>query len=122
MVIEIPGVDAYSGLKICEGNLDFYLRILRLYVSNMPAVLEKIRNVSKETLRDYTINVHSLKSNSEYIGAEEARKTAKLLEETAKGGDLAGVQAQNEAFIKYVENLIDDIRSWLEKHEASNRP
>ena len=118
MAINIPGVDVHSGLDLCDGDLVMYLRFLRLYVTNIPATLEKIRNLSEETLKDYIISVHGVKSNSEMIGAEEARKTAQKLEALAKGGDLAGVLAQNKAFIKYVENLVDNIRSWLEKNNA----
>ena len=119
MAIEIPGLNTNSGLELCDGNMDIYLRSLNLYISNIPATLEKMRNVTEETLRDYAVNVHGIKGSSEYIGAEEARKTAKELEMMAKGGDLAGVQARNDAFIKYVENIISGIKSWLEKNNAS---
>ena len=113
MAIEISGVDTKSGLELCDGNMNIYLNSLRLFVSDIPTDLEKMRDVSKETLNDYSIIVHSVKSMSEYIGAEEARKTAKQLEAMAKNGDLAGVLSQNEAFIKYAENLVNGVRNWL---------
>ena len=120
LTINIPGVNAESGLELCDGDSTIYLNSLRLYVANMPATLEKMRNVSAETLRDYAVFVHGAKGISEYIGAEEARKTAKQLAAMAKAGDLAGVLAQNEAFIKYAGNLIEDIRNWLKKNNALN--
>ena len=119
MAIEIPEVDASSGLDLCDGNMNIYLNALRLYVSNIPADLQKMRGVSRETLADYSVTVHSVKSMSEYIGAEEARKTAKQLEVMAKGGDWDGVLAQNETFIKYAQNIVDNVRSWLEKNNAA---
>jgi len=119
MSIEIPGLNTKSGLELCDDNMDIYLRSLRLYVSNIPATLEKMRNVTEKTLHDYAINVHGVKGSSEYIGAEEARKTAKELEAMAKGGDLAGVQARNDAFIKYVENIVSGIQNWLKKNDPS---
>jgi HPt (histidine-containing phosphotransfer) domain-containing protein len=119
MDIEIPEIDANSGLDLCDGDMDIYLNSLRLYVSSIPASLEKMKGVSDETLKDYSIAVHGVKSMSEYIGAEEARKTAKQLEALAKGGDLAGVLAQNETFINYVQNIVADVRSWLEKNDTS---
>ena len=119
MTVEISGVDADRGLGLCDGDLEMYVRFLRLYVSNIPSTLEKIRNVSEETLNNYTINVHSLKSNSEIIGAEEAKKTAKELEIMAKSGDLVGVQARNAAFIEYVEDLLVNTQNWLKKYESS---
>ena len=116
MAIKIPGLDVNSGLELCGGNMEIYLNSLLLYVSGIPADLEKMRNVSKETLGDFYITAHSVKGMCQYIGAEEARKTAKQLEAMAKEGDLAGVLAHNEIFIKYVENIVDGVRSWLEKN------
>ena len=120
MAIEISGVDTNSGLELCDGDMNIYLNALHLYASSIPADLEKMSGVSQETLADYAITVHSVKSMSQYIGAEEARKTAKELEAMAKGGDLAGVQAQNEAFIKYLKNLADGIDAWLKKNEGAS--
>ena len=119
MTIKIPGVDTEKGLDLFEGDEETYIEILRSYVNNMPETLDKIRNVSEEKLLNYAIGVHGVKGISEAIGAEEARKTAKHLEEIAKGGDYAGVMAQNKAFIEYIENLADGIRTWLEKYDAS---
>jgi HPt (histidine-containing phosphotransfer) domain-containing protein len=116
--IEIPGLNTETALQLCDGDVNIYLHSLRLYVSNMPANLEKMRHVSKETLHEYAISVHGVKGISEYIGAEELKKTAKQLEAMAKDGDLAGVQAQNETLIKYAGSLVDNIRNWLEKNNA----
>ena len=117
MVIEIPGIDTKKGLDLFEGDTDTYTEILRSYVTNIPGSLEKMRNVSEATLKDYAVKVHGVKSVSDSIGAEEARRTAKHLEELAKAGDLAGVQAENDALIQYVENLIDAINAWLKKND-----
>jgi len=118
MAIEIPGLNAASGLELCDGDVNIYLHSLRLYVSSIPATLEKMRSVSKESLQDYSISAHGVKGMSEYIGAEEARKTAKQLEAMAKDGDWPGVLARNEAFIKYAQGLVDGVRNWL----AENHP
>jgi len=117
MTIEIAEVDANSGLDLCDGNMEIYLNSLRLYLSSTPIALEKMRGVSQETLSAYTVTVHGVKSMSHYIGAEEARKIAKELEAMSKAGDLAGVLAKNEAFIKYSEKIVDNVREWLKANE-----
>ena len=117
MTIEIQGIDAKSGLDLC-GDEEIYLKSLHLYVSSIPATLEKIRSVSAETLQSYAISVHGLKGMSEYIGAEETRKTAKELETMSKNGDLAGVLAMNDAFIKQTQNLVNNIQSWLNNNKT----
>jgi len=116
MAIEIPGLDANSGLDLCDGNMQIYLNSLRLFVSGTPEDLEKMKGVSAETLEDYSIAAHSVKSMSVYIGAEETRKTAKELETMADAGDFAGIMAKNEAFIKYAESIVGNVRNWLEKN------
>ena len=122
MTIKIPGVDVESGLDLCDGEVDIYLRVLRSYIIDVTGALEKIRNVSKETLKDYAVSVHGVKSTSAAIGAEETRKVAKQLEDMAKGGDLAGVLAINSAFVKNTENLVAGVRAWLEKNDAGAQP
>jgi len=114
MAIEIPGLDTNKGLELCDDDMETYIGTLRLYTTNIPQALERMRNVTEETLRDYTISVHGVKSTSEVVGAEEARKTARELEAMGKAGDLAGILARNGAFIKYVEDLVAGIRGWLE--------
>ena len=118
MAIEIPGLDTASGLDLCDGDMNIYLNALRLYVSSIPASLEKMRGVSPETLADYTITVHSVKSMSQYIGAEEARKTAKELESLAKDGNLAGVLAKNDTFIQYTQGIAAGVQGWLAKNQT----
>ena len=115
MAIDIPGLDTNKALELCDGDMETYISTLRLYIDNIPQALERMRNVTEETLHNYTISVHGVKSTSEVIGAEEARKTARELEAMGKAGDLAGILARNDAFIKYVEGLVAGIRSWLEK-------
>ena len=116
MAIEIPGLDVGSALELCDGNTKIFLNSLRLFVSSIPADLVKMKSVSAETLMDYSATVHGVKSMSQYIGAEEIRKTAKQLEAMSKDGDLAGVMAHNDIFIKYAEGIVDVVRSWLEKN------
>ena len=118
LTINIPGLNVESGLGLCDGDVPIYLNSLRLCVSNLPASLEKMRIVSAETLRDYSVLVHGAKGISAYIGAEDARKMAKDLEAKAKSGDLAGVLANNDAFIKHMGDLIVGIRNWLEKNNT----
>jgi len=77
-----------------------------------------MKGVSEKTLKDYSVIVHEVKSMSQYIGAEETRKSAKQLEAMARDGDLAGVLTLNEAFIKHTKKIVDNVQKWL----AENHP
>jgi len=114
MEIKISGINAAGGLELCDGDEEIYIRSLRLFVSNIPESLEVLKNVSAETLANYAIKVHGVKGISQYVGADEAVSTAKKLEAMAKAGNLAGVMADNDAFIKYVQKLVDNVKQWLD--------
>jgi len=124
MKIDIPGLDAESGLDVCGGNQNIYQYTLGLYVSEIPPFLNKIRAVSKETnisaeiLHDYAISVHSVKGMSKYVGAVEIIKTAELLQALAKDGDTAGILDHNDTFIEHLEKLLSDIKNWLNQNKV----
>jgi len=118
MTIEIQGVDTEKVMDLYAGDLDIYLPVLRSYLSVIPGTLEELSHVSAETLQEYTIKVHGVKSTSDSIGAEEARKMALELEMLAKAGDLSGVLAKNGALLQYVRNLLGNIQTWLTKYDA----
>ena len=115
MNIDIPGVNASRGIELCDGDQEMYLRFLEIYITNVPASLDNMRNVSESTLREYAVAVHGVKSNCQIIGAEEVGARAKQMEASAKAGNLAEVQANNTALIRDIEDLIRNIKSWLEK-------
>ncbi|MCL2663701.1 MAG: response regulator [Oscillospiraceae bacterium] len=113
--VDIPGVNATLGLSLYEDDMDMYMDILKSFVYNIPTEIERLRNVSKESLTGYAINIHTMKSASASIGAKSLSKKAKNLERMAKEGDLEGIMTDNEAFIKDAVTLVDDVRTWLDK-------
>jgi signal transduction histidine kinase/DNA-binding response OmpR family regulator len=116
--IEIPGVDEGKVMELYAGDMEIFLPVLRSYALVMPETLEKMSQVSSETLQDYIVKVHGVKSASESIGAEEARRMALELEMQVKNGDLAGVLAKNDAFLQYVRELLGNIQVWLDRIDA----
>jgi len=118
MVIDIPGINQGRIMDLYEGDMEIYLPVLRSYLSVIPDTLEEISKVSAETLQDYNIKVHGVKSTSDSIGAEEARKMALELEMLSKAGNLAEVQAKNGAFLQYIRDLLDNIQKWLARFDA----
>jgi HPt (histidine-containing phosphotransfer) domain-containing protein len=105
-------------MELYDGNMEIFLPVLRSYLSVIPAALEKMRSVSPETLVEYKVKVHGVKSTSESIGAMEARRMAVELEALAKAGDLPGVLAKNEALLRHVDELLGNIQQWLARLDA----
>ena len=118
--ITIPGIDSAAGLALYGGEFDLYLIALRSYVPNAISIIEKMRTVSHESLSDYTISVHGLKSISSNIGAEKLRKEAMYLEAKAKSGDLDEILTRNDALLKDAEDLASNIQGWLADLDEQN--
>jgi len=118
MSIEIPGIDTETMHNLYDDDAEVYGTILRSFVSRIPAVLDNIRDVSSETLPDYTIKIHSFKGSGGNVGAKEIVAAAGKLEAMARNGDLAGVLAGNGDFLEKARVLVDDIQNWLEHNNA----
>jgi HPt (histidine-containing phosphotransfer) domain-containing protein len=117
MAIGISGIDEGIFNDLMDGDEDLYSSVLSSFIDKTPAVLSKLATVSKETLADYATTVHGLKGACANICAEKARQMAYSLEMKAKAGDLAGVQAENGPFLKYVEDLMPKLKDWYSKHK-----
>jgi CheY-like chemotaxis protein len=115
-IIDIPGIDTEKGISFYGGDMEIYLKLLHSYAANTPGILEKLRNVSKETLPDYVITVHGLKGTSAGIGAEVIREAAMNLEKISRADDLNGVLAYNNRLIEETEIVTENIKLWLEQY------
>jgi signal transduction histidine kinase/DNA-binding response OmpR family regulator len=120
ITIDIPGVDTDKGLSLYAGEMNIYLPLLRSYVANTPVIMNRLRDVSEETLPDYIIAIHGLKGTSAGIGAETIQKAALNLETLSKAGNLAEVLIQNDELINNMETVVANIKAWLDQYDASN--
>ena len=116
--IEIPGVETEKGLALYNGDIDIFVTVLRSYVANTLSVIEKMRNVSEESLANYAVSAHGLKGISAGIGAEKIKNAALDLEMKAKSGDLAGVLSGNNDLLEDTEFLVRDIQAWLREMDG----
>ncbi|GHV66932.1 hypothetical protein AGMMS49928_02790 [Spirochaetia bacterium] len=110
----IEGMDFIKGTALYGGDEETYLHILRSYTKNTPELINGLRGLTENNLRDYAITAHSIKGSSLSIGAGDAGKKAEALEYAAKSGDFAFVTANNGDFINRVEKLLADLSVLLE--------
>jgi HPt (histidine-containing phosphotransfer) domain-containing protein len=118
--IKIPGVNTKRGLSLYADDTDIYIPLLRSYIANTPATIEKLRNVTGETLSDYVISVHGLKGTSAGIGAEDVRAQALELENLSRSGDLQGVWSKNGKLLADAEVIVANVKAWLEQYDSQN--
>lgn len=109
IIERIDFLNTELGLSFYGGDVDFYLEIVE-------AVLEadysnKIQNYYEmEDWHNYQILVHSLKSSSKSIGAEDLSTKALALEGAAKTGDIAFIHENHEDFMQTYLILLSNIR------------
>jgi len=117
MAIGIPGIDEGIFNDLMDGDEELYVDVLSSFIEKTPSVVSKLAAVSQDTLAEYATNVHGFKGACANICAEEARKMAYSLEQKARAGDLAGVQAEIGPFLKYIDGLMPKLKEWYGKHK-----
>jgi CheY-like chemotaxis protein len=117
----VDGIDFNAGLRRFENNEEIYLSIIKSYYSQIPNLLEKIQICTAETLGDYKIAVHSLKSTSYTIGAKLIGTIAESLEKAAIAGNLNYLRIQGAALIESVEKLKPALGDFLEEIRKSEQ-
>ena len=112
-IYSVEGIDLRQGVER-YGNEAIYTGILRSWHLHTPALLDKIKRLTPETLPEYTVTIHGLKGASYGICADEIGDKAGELEALAKSGNFAPVEEQNPAFIEKVELLIRNVGELLQ--------
>ena len=87
IIKKLTFLNTEDGLKQCLNDADFYLDIVRTFVEDN-AIEDLKKFYYGNDWSGYRVKVHSLKSSSAYIGAEELREKAKRMEEAAKKQDV----------------------------------
>ena len=103
--LERAGFHTSAGLQYCRGDVEFYREILARFAKDAERKTAEIEDARrKETLEDYQILVHALKSSARMIGADGLSEMAKAAEEAAKNRDRAYVEGHHGALAdKYRE-------------------
>jgi PAS domain S-box-containing protein len=118
--IKIAGLDTRKALSLYNGETEIYISLLRSYAANTPEILDKLRNVSAETLPGYVITVHGIKGTSASIGAQSVRDAALELEIKSRAGDLGFVLTHNDKLIADAEFVVANIKTWLDRYDAAH--
>ncbi|MBQ8199360.1 MAG: response regulator [Lachnospiraceae bacterium] len=72
------GIQVENGLKHMAGSVETYDEILKIYFEELPEKLERLRkNGTLGDMKAYSIDVHSLKSTSASIGAQQLADMAR---------------------------------------------
>lgn len=123
--IVIPNVDVKAGLSLCGGNIDAYLAILKTFMETAEESILRIETYAhSRDYKNYTTEVHGLKSSALAIGAAGLSKMAKNLEQAGKDENYKQIAEDTPALIARFSEITENIKPFVETEETddANKP
>jgi len=112
---QITGLNIEKGIERFGGDENTYFDILRTYAESTVPLLDKIKTVNRDNLKDYNIIVHGIKGASLSICANELGEMADSLEKASKNGDYDFITEHNDEFLEAAWKLIPKINDMISK-------
>jgi signal transduction histidine kinase/DNA-binding response OmpR family regulator len=119
---EIEGVDTLAGLANTGGLTNRYLNLLDMFCRDARSRLPMLaKTPAAPALKDFTTQVHALKSALASIGAADLSKVAARLEEAARSGELARIPEEDlHAFHAALAALLERTEAVLAQTQPEN--
>lgn len=115
----IEGLDVEQGVAL-SGGLELYREILGDFYTLIEQKATKIEKcLADHMLRDYTIEVHALKSTARLIGARELSDRCLQLEEWGRAEMEEDLIRETPAMLQLYRSYIDILRPYGEKNEGN---
>lgn len=121
---DLPGIDINEGIKN-SGSPDMFREFLGDYYRLIDMKAQKIRDCLNDGLiKDYTIEVHALKSTSRTIGAMGLGDKFYRLEQLGDENNVEAIQAETPAVLAEYEGMKEELARFAaddnsDKREAS---
>lgn len=110
-------VDIQKGIENCGGELDDYLKVLKIAWDYGEKQLEELHDLQKQkNYADYTTKVHSMKSTAMNMGAVGLSNMAKDQEMAGKQGNYSYIDAHMELFCREYQMLLKKIGEVLKNY------
>ena len=113
-LVEIKGFDWSIAMEHFPSE-DILIEILNEYKDETPFTIKCIKEYyddieNPESLKNYEIKVHGLKSILQFLGNQELGNLAKELELAAKEGDISKIKNKTEELISQVSEGVKEIK------------
>jgi CheY-like chemotaxis protein len=113
------GVDVAKGIRMTGGAETAYRKVLRSFGNDAMYRLPLFAAMPcKESLSDFAIHAHALKSAAATIGAASVSAQAAELEAAGKAGDLETIEKGLASFYGDLKNLAEQIEKTLAAEEG----
>lgn len=112
--VNIPGIDFSAGLAYYAGNKDAYVSVMKTFANSGNTAVTNIQQYfADRDYKNYTIEVHGLKSASLSIGAVSLSQLAKDLEQCGKDNDYKTIAERTPVLIAKYQELLNNIKQYL---------
>ena len=115
--ISIQGLDVAAALKMV-GSEAVYVDLLNNYYRVIPKKMARIQMMyDEENWRNYTIEVHALKSASRQIGANELADLAMQLEDAGNAGNIELIRKETARLLSMYSKTQELLAPYCQKNE-----
>ena len=120
-VLHIEGIDVAEGIKNL-GSKEFLFELLGDYCNLIDSKALKIEKyLADERIKDYTIEVHALKSSSRLIGAVELSDQFRHLEDLGNAVDIKKIMEETPKVLEHYRSYKTFLASFAEKQELEKK-
>ncbi len=117
----LPGIDSKEGVKN-SGSKELFLSFLGDFYRLIDMKTAKVRDcLENGFIKDYTIEVHALKSTARTIGAMELSKKFFMLEKAGDKNDLETINNETEKVLAEYNALKDVLRPFADDGDDSDK-
>ncbi|MCQ2465153.1 MAG: ATP-binding protein [Oscillospiraceae bacterium] len=107
-------ISVHNGLSYTGGNEEAYLEILQMFISKLPEKMKRIEKLLEEKdWKNYTIEVHALKSSSQSVGSSALSEAAKEMESAGRAGDYDRIITGTPVFLSYCRDVYSEGKNYL---------
>ena len=107
------GIKISRGIQRFGGDVESYVKILRIFTKNTRKVLASIETINEEDILNYETTVHSIKGSCFTICANFVGNLARDLEKAAHEKDWNYIVEHHPPFLEAAWKLIDDLEKFF---------
>lgn len=120
--LEIPGIDMDVALQ-CSGTEKIFLRLLQVFYDTLKEKVSLIEQLELEKdIKNYTIEVHALKSAARLIGAVELSTSAEYLEHCGKDDNIEEIHRKTPQLLELYRGYEEKIRPFVVIETMEGKP
>lgn len=116
------GIDVNHGVELL-GDMEIYHSIMKEFLAGYDERMKKIENYKNNSdMQNYAIEVHSLKSDSKYLGFMTLAEIAYKHEMASKAEDINSVVLHYNELITEANRIIQIVKVYLDEGDEFNTP